>query len=264
MKNILFLDEILAFKKQEVEQRKKNFPLEDLLEKASHQKISSISTFHEAIQRKGNEPLHFIAEIKKASPSKGVLRESFDPEKIAQIYEQNGAHAISVLTDEKFFQGHLEYLQKVSRTVNLPVLRKDFIIDAYQIEEAKAYGAKAILLIIAALDQKLLSKLMLKAKSVGLSVLVEVHDEEELQKALDAGSEIIGINNRDLKTFKVDLEVCERLRPKIPSNVTVVVESGLMNREDILRVEKLNVDAVLIGEAFMRSEDIASKMREIF
>lgn len=259
----MFLEEIIRYKKIEVEKKKKEFPLERILEEFSRKNSLNKFEFRKAIERPSGEALRLIAEVKKASPSKGILREPFHPEEIAKIYEKNGAQAISVLTDEKFFQGHVLYLQKIAQSVAIPALRKDFIIDAYQINEALIHGAQAVLLIAAVLSEKDLSLLMQRSLELGLSPLIEVHDETELKTALNSGADIIGINNRDLKTFKIDLTHCERLRKNIPDGKVVVVESGLLSRQDVLRVDDLNVDAVLIGEAFMRASDIGAKVKEM-
>ena len=194
-----------------------------------------------------------IAEAKKASPSKGVIAPDFDPEAIARTYERQGAAAMSVLTDRDFFQGELDYLFRVRGTVTLPVLRKDFLIDPLQVEEAALWGADAILLIAAILDSLQLRDLRQQAEELGMDVLVEVHDEAEREKALEAGSRLIGINNRNLVDFTVDLETTFRLRPGIPDNVPVVSESGITTVEDIRRLREHDVCAALIGESLMRS-----------
>ena len=203
-----------------------------------------------------------IAEVKKASPSKGLIRADFDPEAIARSYESAGASAISVLTDEKFFQGSLDYLKLVKRTVSLPVLRKDFIIDAYQVFEARTAGADAILLIVAALPHDSLTALMNCASELGMDQLVEVHDESELETALEVGAPLIGINNRNLRTFEVTLDTTARLLPMIPRAKTVS-ESGIFTRRDMVSLGAMGVDAVLIGEALMRQDDIQAKLAEL-
>ena len=209
--------------------------------------------FRRALKRSDGK-VAVIAEVKKASPSAGVIAESFDPVAIAKNYERAGADAISVLTDEKFFQGRLSHLVDVRGAVSLPVLRKDFVIDEIQIAEAAAAGADAILLIAAALEQKQLVDLLSAAATYQLDVLVEVHTLGELGRALDAGAEIIGINNRDLATFEVDLSVTEKLCRHVPDEVVLVSESGIKSMEDIACLEACSVDAVLIGEALMRGE----------
>jgi indole-3-glycerol phosphate synthase len=216
--------------------------------------------------RRGLRP-SLIAELKRASPSKGILAPHLDLFQVADIYTQNGASAISVLTDEKFFQGKLETLYALRNTysVKVPLLRKDFIIDPSQIYEARANGADAILLIAAALpDDKHFADLHACALSLGLTALVEVHDEAETERALKIpGIQLIGINNRDLATFEVSLATTECLRPMIPSEITVVAESGIFTAADVQRLEKANVDAILVGEALVTSEDIPAKVREL-
>lgn len=202
-----------------------------------------------------NPSLSFIAEVKKASPSKGIISNDFDPVAIAKEYERINVDAISILTEPTFFHGKLEYLKDINDCVKTPTLRKDFIIDKFQIYEAKIAGASAILLICALLKQKDLEELYNLATSLGLDIIVEIHNEEELNKALSIKSKIIGINNRDLKTFKVDLSVSEKLIKYIPKDTIVISESGYFNREDILRAENSNIDAVLIGESFMKSQN---------
>ena len=210
---------------------------------------------------------NLIAELKRASPSKGILAPHLDLFQVADIYIQNGASAISVLTDEKFFMGKLETLRELRFTgkSDLPLLRKDFIIDEVQLYESRANGADAILLIAAALtDDKHFADLHACALSLGLTVLVEVHDETEIEQALKLeGVKLIGINNRNLATFDVSLETTKRLRPKIPSYVAVVAESGIFTAADVERLAKANVDAILVGEALVTSEDIPAKVREL-
>lgn len=193
-----------------------------------------------------------IAEVKKASPSKGVICHDFDPVKIAKSYEEGGAQAISVLTDEDFFQGHLAYLPLVRKNTGLPVLRKDFIIHEIQIQQARAYGADAILLIAAILEKQQIAEYRDFAGELGLDVLVEVHDEPELEKALDANSDLIGINNRNLNDFSVSLDTTFRLKKSIPFAIPVVSESGIRSHEDIARLTDAGVAAVLVGETLMR------------
>ena len=207
--------------------------------------------------------MNLIAELKKASPSKGLLRSDFNPARIAVTYQANGASAISVLTDERFFEGRLEHIKKVKESVSLPVLRKDFIIDEYQIRETVLAGADALLLIAELLSAAEASKFYKLCASLGLDVLFEVHNEEDIEKSLAAGADIIGINNRDLHTFRVDLGVTQRLIRLIPQNKTIISESGIKSYEDVMFLKSLGVNAVLIGEAFMEATDIASKIREI-
>lgn len=207
--------------------------------------------------------LSFIAEVKKASPSKGLIVKEFNPIEIAKEYEKIKIDAISVLTEPTFFRGSIKYLEEIKLHVNTPLLRKDFIIDPIQIYEAKINGASAILLICALLKQKDLENYYNLAKSLGLDALVEVHNKKEVDKALSINANIIGINNRDLNTFKVDLSTTEILREYIPNNSLVVSESGYFNRKDIIRAESAKVDAVLIGESFMRSLDKRKHLEEL-
>ena len=224
--------------------------------------------FLAAIQRRrfGSHP-SLIAELKRASPSKGILAPHLDLFQVADIYTQNGASAISVLTDEKFFQGKLETLYALRNTnsVKAPLLRKDFIIDESQIYEARANGADAILLIAAALpDEKHFADLHACAQSLGLTALVEVHDETETERTLNIPNiQLIGINNRNLATFDVSLTITERLRPMIPADITVVAESGIFTAQDVDRLANINIDAILVGEALVTSEDISAKVREL-
>jgi len=253
------LDKILVTKKREVTRHKRAVKLSCLIECIARRKAPL--AFAEAL--KGNGSIKLIAEVKKASPSKGVLRPYFDPMALARTYAENGAAAISVLTDAEYFQGSPEHLAAIREAVNLPLLRKDFIYDEYQVYESAAYGADAQLLIAAILEAKQLEKLIAVSRRLGLGCLVEVHNEEELKKALDAGAEIIGINNRNLNTFEVDLNTTQRILPFVPWDKIVVSESGISRREDIKRLEGWGVDAVLIGEALVTARNVAKKMKEL-
>ena len=204
-----------------------------------------------------------IAEVKKASPSAGVICPNFDPIRIARAYEQAGASAISVLTDREFFQGDISYLEIIRAAVKLPLLRKDFIIEELQIHEAAACGADAVLLIAAILDDKQLREFRAIAEHLHMAALVEVHDEAELDRALAAGTQLVGINNRDLATFAVSLATTEKLAAKIPKERVVVAESGIHTRADVERVARAGAKAVLVGESLMRSGNIASKVKEL-
>lgn len=204
-----------------------------------------------------------IAEVKKASPSAGIIAPNFDPVAIARQYEAAGARALSVLTDEKFFQGKLSYLGLIREAVRLPLLRKDFIIDELQVYEAVAGGADAVLLIVAILDDAQLRDYRALAEHLGLAALVEVHDESELNRALSTGAGIIGINNRDLKTFKVSLSTTAVLAAGIPEEKIVVAESGIHTRYDVVQVKAAGADAILVGESLMKSGDIAGKVTEL-
>jgi len=205
----------------------------------------------------GPDALGLIAEVKKASPSAGAIVEQFDPVAIAQAYEAAGAHAVSVLTDERFFQGSLAYLAAIRKAVGLPVLRKDFILHEVQIYEAVVAGADAILLIVAALEQSELARLYDTAGMLGLDVLVEVHTLEELDRALDIGARVIGVNNRNLGTFEVDLRATEEIGEEVPEEIVLVSESGIKTNADARRVFACGVNALLVGEALMRSGDVA-------
>jgi indole-3-glycerol phosphate synthase len=255
----MILGRIVEEKRRVVEEAKRVKPLAELTRETAG--ICVKSTFKKNIARP--HQINVIAEIKKASPSKGILRGDFNPAKIAVTYQANGACAISVLTDERFFEGRLDHIRKVKENISLPVLRKDFIIDEYQVYESVAAGADAILLIAEILSTNEISALYNTANSLGLDVLIEVHNEEDMEKALSTGGPIIGINNRDLHTFKVDLNVTKRLIRLIPQNRVKVSESGIKSHEDLMFLKSLGVNAVLIGEAFMEADDIAGKMREI-
>ncbi len=213
------------------------------------------------------EGLSVIAEIKKASPSKGLLCPGLDPPELARSYVRGGARAISVITDEPFFRGSLEYLAAVREAVEIPLLRKDFILDPIQIEEARAFGADAVLLIVAALSPEQLKELLGYTRRLGLSALVEVHDEEELETALSLGARIIGVNNRNLHTFQVSVETTLRLLPRIPADRVVVAESGLSEASTLRRLREAGVHAALVGEALVKSSDpeylLRSWLREV-
>ena len=255
------LDRIVADKRQELARRQREQPIETLqqLASASGGPTRSLATALRA------HPPGLIAEIKRASPSRGLLRPGLDAAALARTYAEAGAAAISVLTEERHFRGSLADLKAVRQAVEgPPLLRKDFIFDMYQLFEARAHGADAILLIVAILNPALLTSFIALARTLGLECLVEVHDELELERALVAGAEIIGINNRDLRTFEVDLVTTERLRPLVPPEVTVVAESGVHTRADVQRLAGLGVHGVLIGEALVLAEDPAAKIRELF
>ncbi len=205
-----------------------------------------------------------IAEIKKASPSAGVIREDFHPAEIAVSYETAGAACLSVLTDEQYFKGSDAYLEQARQACSLPVLRKDFLIDPWQVHESRLLGADCVLLIVAALGHDQLQDLDGLAREIGLDVLVEVHNEHELEAALSTGAELIGVNNRDLHTFTTDLATSERLRPMIPVQRTMVTESGLNNAGDVSRMRQANINAFLVGEAFMRADDPGLALRNLF
>ena len=208
--------------------------------------------------------LCLIAEVKKASPSAGIIKSRLQPVALARRYAAGGAAAVSVLTEPKYFRGSLGHLLSVSLAVPVPVLRKDFLFDSYQVYEARANGADALLLIVAVLDQAQLTDLLLLTRRLGMEALVEVHDEHEVERALDAGAKVIGINNRDLRTFTVDLKTTERLRRLIPTDRVVVAESGIKNARDIRRLRQWGADAVLIGETLVTAPSPEAKIRELF
>jgi indole-3-glycerol phosphate synthase len=243
------LDEILHVKREEIERLR---PRRDELHRAAILR-NDIRAFGSALKQ-GEGKVALIAEVKKASPSAGVIVESFDPLAIAENYARAGVDAISVLTDEKFFQGHLNYLGLIREAVSQPLLRKDFILDPVQIAEAASAGADAILLIVAALDQDQLVNLLGTAVTYQLDALVEVHTLAELDRALETPAQIIGINNRNLATFEVDLSVTEKLSEQVPEEIVLVSESGIRTAEDLARIKACGVDAVLIGEALMRGQ----------
>jgi indole-3-glycerol phosphate synthase len=256
----MILDDIVADNVLDLEERKKKLPLQDLERLISIQ--SPPVSFATAIK---GDKIKFITEVKKASPSKGIIRSQFDHIEIARTYAGNGAAAISVLTENKYFQGSLRYLSEIREALGnkKPLLRKDFIHDIYQVYEARAYGADAILLITAILTRAKLCELLEVSHMLGMCCLVEVHDTKELNVAMSSEAKIIGINNRDLKTFKVDLGTTERLRPLINKDHIVVSESGIQNRADVLKLQELGIDALLIGEAFMSADNIGNKMKEL-
>jgi indole-3-glycerol phosphate synthase len=217
--------------------------------------------FKEAIKREGK--LSIIAEIKQASPSAGVLRKDFSAVAIAKIYEQCKVQAISVLTEEEFFLGKVSYIQDIKKEVQLPILRKDFILDEIQVYESRAVGADAILLIVKILEAGQLAKLYALSRDLGMDVLVEIHTEKELRKALKLGADMIGINNRNLNTLKVDVECTKKLTPFIPADIVRVSESGIKSLKDVLWLKGLSIDAALVGETLMKADNIADKLKEL-
>ena len=246
------LKQILDTKQGEISRLKNRFSLQDLMSAARN--ASPARNFTAAL-REGKEP-RVIAEVKKASPSKGVIREDFDPVQIASGYERAGAAAVSVLTDEHFFQGNLQYLSSVKEEVLVPVLRKDFLTDPHQIYQSRATGADSVLLIVAAMDgDGMLADLIDVSRSLAMEPLVEVHNNHEAETAIRAGAEIIGINNRDLTTFEVDLSLSHRLARAIHKDKVIIAESGITSLDDMLSLSKAGVDAFLIGESLMRTPD---------
>ena len=254
------LDDIVAAKRTELEQQKSESPLDSLEKK--------IGTQSPPLNLSGallGDRVRLIGEVKKSSPSRGLLRPDFNPVDLARTYVENGAAAISVLTDPRF-EGTLDHLVDVKRAVGssgAPVLRKDFIFDPYQVYESRACGADAFLLIVSILTPRQLGDLLALSRRFWMQCLVEVHTKEELERALDAGAEIIGINNRDLRTFRTDLSVTQKLAPLVPKGKLIVGESGISSKEDVLKLGKLGVHAVLVGEALVTSPDVGAKVREL-
>ncbi|MBK3746879.1 indole-3-glycerol phosphate synthase TrpC [Stutzerimonas balearica] len=257
------LEKIVARKAEEVAERRARVALDELARQAAA--ADPVRGFADAlIRRVRAKEAAVIAEVKKASPSKGVLRENFDPVQIARSYEAGGAACLSVLTDIDFFQGADAYLQQARSACSLPVIRKDFMIDPYQVVEARALGADCILLIAAVLDDGQLAELSAEARSLGMDVLVEVHDASELERALKLEAPLLGINNRNLHTFEVSLETTLDLLPRIPQDRIVVTESGILNRADVELMEINQVYAFLVGEAFMRAEQPGAELQRLF
>jgi indole-3-glycerol phosphate synthase len=246
------LDQILAHTQLQVEARKTVADLALLKQQAA---AHTPRGFRSALQAAAKNGPAIIAEIKKASPSKGLIRADFHPATLAKAFESSGAAALSILTDEKFFQGSLDYLREASSVVNIPCLRKDFIVDPFQILEARAYGADAILLIVSAHTDAALSTLRDEAHNMGLDVLCETHDREEMDRAAALGFDLIGVNSRDLRTFEVRIEVFAELAERIPKNTVMVAESGIRTAEDIASFRAAGYDAFLIGETLMRQPD---------
>lgn len=257
----MILERIVADNWLELEERKRSRPLAELREIA----LGQPAPLDLAAALRG-EGIRLIAEVKKASPSRGIIRADFNPVRIAQVYAANGASAISVLTESRYFQGSLGYLKEIRGALGdkrLPLLRKDFIVDPYQVYESRAAGADSLLLIVAILKPEELGELLELSHELGMSCLVEVHNEAELEIAGKSQAKIIGINNRDLSTFSVDLATTGRLRPLIPPDRIVVSESGIKGHGDMEKLGRWGVDAVLIGEALMSSADISAKMKEL-
>ena len=255
------LDTILAYKREEVAGRQAKTPQEELQRRIAD--LPPPHGFLTALQTPKIGSVTLIAEIKKASPSAGVIRADFDPVQIARIYEENGASCLSVLTDEKFFQGHDNYFRAVREAVALPMIRKDFVVSAWQIYESRALGADAVLLIAAALSASQLRDYQDLAWELGMTALVEVHTDVEMQTTLGADAQLIGINSRDLSTFVTDLGVVERLAKQVPAGVTLVAESGLQTPADVRRVALAGAKAILVGETLMRAPDIGAALREL-
>ena len=254
------LEEIVEKTKQRVEMAKSIIPLDELKKEVSMMELSDEFPFKKALSEEG---ISIIAEVKKASPSKGLIAEDFDYVKIAKEYEEAGASAISVLTEPYFFKGSDDYLKEISENVNIPLLRKDFVVDEYMIWEAKLLGASAILLIVSILDVVQLKKYLDLAHDLGLSAIVETHDGDEIMRAMTVGAEIIGVNNRNLKDFTVDIENSINLRRCVSEDVVFISESGIKTPQDVARLKENNVDAVLIGETLMKSDDKKAMISEL-
>ena len=252
------LDGILHWKRIEVDRAKRTRTIEDV-----RRGLAEAPAPRDLVAALRVPGVSLIAEIKRASPSKGLIRADLDAVTLAREYEISGAAAISVLTDRRFFQGDLDDLRTVRKHVGLPVLRKDFILDSYQVYEARAAGADALLLITAALGDDELLGLYQLTRALGMCALVEVHSEAELERALQVGPDIIGVNNRDLRTFRVDLETTARLRPLVPADVILVAESGVHTQDDVARLAEIGADAMLVGESLVRAPDTARKVREL-
>jgi indole-3-glycerol phosphate synthase len=254
------LDRIVAATRARVAESMRTADLREL-ERRADQHVPR--GFRNALAARGRDGIAVIAELKKASPSKGLIRASFDPVELARELETAGAAALSVLTDEEFFQGALENLRKASATVAIPCLRKDFIVDEFQLMEARANSADAVLLIVAALTEDELPRLAGAARSRGLDVLCEVHDSNQLQRALDSGCDLIGVNTRDLRTFKVELQTAFDLAPKFPAGMVRVAESGIHSADDVARLRAAGYHAFLVGESLMRAESPGNALREL-
>lgn len=258
----MILDKIRAHKRKELETRRQVMLLAELEARGADQPPPL--DFAAAL-RSSSRGVCLIAEVKQASPSKGLLCPDFDPVRLATTYAANGAAAISVLTDEKFFQGKLDYLARIREAMGptVPLLRKDFIFDPYQVYEARAYGADALLLIAAVLSDELLAELLALTRELGMTALVEVHDEEEVRRVLPLRPRLVGINNRNLRDFGVDLATFGHLRPLLPADTITVAESGVRTTADVRRLAKMGADAVLVGEALVTAHDTAAQVREL-
>jgi indole-3-glycerol phosphate synthase len=254
------LDHIVAATRQKVAEKRRTADLRELERRAEEHVPRG---FRKSLEKKGRDSVAIVAELKKASPSRGLIRSDFDVERLAREMESAGAAALSVLTDEEFFQGSLENLQVASSATQLPCLRKDFIVDEFQLLEARAYCADAVLLIVAALSQSELTGLVARAAGYNLDVLSEVHDSEDLQRALGAGCDLIGVNNRDLRTFKVDSQTAFRLAEQIPENAMRLAESGIQTGEDIAQLRLVGYRAFLIGESLMRAAAPGEALRAL-
>jgi indole-3-glycerol phosphate synthase len=259
---VLILDEIIEKTKEDLEKRKKDYDFDWLGRSLAYNNYPPRDIKPYLTSTEDNK-YRIIAEVKKASPSKGIIREDFDPIFIAQEYQKGGADAISVLTEPHYFKGNLEYLTQLRRYVPTPLLRKDFIVDKYQILEAVVYGADFVLLIAKALSKKELKELLEFCWKMGTEALVEIHDKDDLVKAIFAGANIIGINHRNLDTFQMDMTLCEKLIPMIPNGKIIVAESGIDNFEIVKHLSDVGADAFLVGEHFMRQDDISGALKTL-
>ena len=253
------LQEIVEYKRIELKKRKELVSIDEL--KDSLSSLPPTRNFKKAISKQGK--INLIAEIKKSSPSRGVICLDFDPAKLALVYENNGAAAISVLTEEKYFQGKADYLKEVRNVSFLPLLCKDFIVEKYQFYEARKYGADAVLLIAGILSEEKIGKFLTLGKELGLDCLVEIHQADELKKVLNTGAEIIGINNRNLHDFSVNINTTLELRKMIPDDKIVVSESGIRKKEDVLLLQRARINAILIGQSFLESKNPDRKIKEL-
>jgi len=256
------LDDIIKKTEEDLKRRKIEYPVEWLGRSLAYNPFAPKDVFS-ALKSTEENPYRIIAEIKKASPSRGIIREDFDPLVIGQAYEKGGADALSILTEPHFFQGDKEYLGMVRRYVSIPLLRKDFIVDKYQLVEALAYGADFVLLIATALTRKKLKELLEYTRHLGMEALVEIHNKKELVKAIFAGADIIGINHRNLETFEMDMSLTQKLVPLIPNNKIIVAESGITTHEIVMELSKIGADAFLVGEHFMRQNDITKAVQDL-
>ena len=256
----MILDEIIAKTKEDLKKREKEYSM-DWLGRSLAFNARAPRPVIPHLKATEEEPYRIISEVKKASPSKGVIREDFDPVAIAQAYERGGANAVSILTEPHYFQGHLDYLAEIRRYVGIPLLRKDFIVSKYQLVEALVYGADFVLLIAKALSRKELKELLNYTRHLGMEALVEIHDKKDLTKAIFAGADIIGINHRNLETFEMDMELSYKLIPLIPNNKIIVAESGIYEHGQLEDLSKAGVDAFLVGESLMRQDDVESALR---
>ena len=257
----MILNEILTLKRKEVEELKLRYPLRRLEEAVARKNGASFRDFKKAI----SDPhrLNLIAEIKKASPSEGILRDNFQPLRLAALMEYGGAAALSVLTETHFFRGRPSYLKTMRQVTHIPILRKDFILDEYQLYESRVLEADAVLLIASLLTNEELEAFVQRTKELGLQALVEVHTEDDVKKAVGAGADVIGVNNRNLQTLKVDVNRAERLLSHIPKEAVVVVESGFKTHEELLRYRSLGISAFLVGTSLMKAKNVAGKLEEL-